>query len=179
MTKELVFCRRYDHTRFHIGSKSEFFVIDDHFFIRNYNYETSVYHYWEIDLEKNCINEHIINSHYLSGAYERKLYFYDSFDYKICVYDFDKKEIIHEFATKHHRFNYGVIKKGNRLLVPLSGGICEVYDAETMEYLYSQMLISNYSYVKNLQNTDMIFASTDSSDYTIFKAGNTRDLMKY
>lgn len=179
MSKELVFCRRYDHTRFHIGSKSEFFVIDGHFFIRNYSYEASVYHYWEIDLEKNCINEHIINSHYLSGAYERKLYFYDSFDYKICVYDLDKKEIINEFATKHHRFNYGVIKKGNRLLVPLSGGICEVYDAETMEYLYSQMLISNYSYVKNLENTDMIFTSTDSSDYTIFKAGNTRDLMKY
>jgi hypothetical protein len=179
ITKELVFCHRYDHTRFHIGSKNEFYVVDDNFFVRSYNYETSVCHYLEINLSQKSINEHIISSHYLSGVYERKLDFYDSFNHRICVYDLDKKEIIHEFATKHHRYNYGVIKKGNRLLVPLSGGICEVYDAETMEYLYSQMLISNYSYVKDLEDTDMIFTSMDSDDYTIFKAGNTRDLMRY
>ena len=64
-------------------------------------------------------------------------------------------------------------------MVCLSGGVCEVYDKETLKYLYSQMLLPNYSKVKNLENTDLIFTSKDSSDYTIFKAGNTRDLMNY
>ena len=91
----------------------------------------------------------------------------------------DKKEIKSEFKTRLGRFCYNVIPKGNRLVVCLSGGVCEVYDKETLQYLYSQMLLPNYNRVKDLKGTDLIFTTKDSSDYTIFKAGNTRDLMKY
>lgn len=179
ITRELVYSYRYDHTVFSVGACNEMDTLDDKLLVRCFNYTTSTYHFMEIDIFDNSINEHIISARQAQGIYGRDLYLYNSTEYQIMIYDMDKKVVKHEFETRMHRFCYGIIQKGDRLLICLSGGACEVYDRETMQYLYSQMLLPNYSDVKDLEDTDMIYTSKDSSDYTIFKAGNTRDLMKY
>lgn len=179
ITKELVYSYRYDHTILNMGACNEMDVSDDILLVRSFNYYTSTYHFMEIDIFANSINEHIISARQLHGVYDRKFYLYNSTEYSIWIYDMDKKEIQHELKTRLHRYCYGIIPKGNRLLICLAGGVCEVYDKETLQYLYSQMLLPNYSYVKDLEDTDMIYTAKDSSDYTIFKAGNTRDLMRY
>ena len=177
ITKVLVYAYRYDHTVFSIGSADELFNINEHLFVRCFNYAKTTYQLWEIDIFDKSLTEHTIPTRYIHENYGNELYLYDSSDKAILIYDMDKKEVVHQFKTRLPRFCYDIIQKDNRIIVCLSGGVCEVYDRNTMTYLYSQMLLPNYSVVKDLEDTDMIFTSKDSSDYTIFKLGNTRDLM--
>lgn len=179
ITKELVYTYRYDHTVFSFGACNEMNILNDKIFVRSFNYLTSNHHFMEIDIFDHSINEHILFARNARGLYGRELYLFSTTENQIIIYDMDAKVVKHQFKTRLNRFCYNVIQKENRLMVCLSGGVCEVYDKETLKYLYSQMLLPNYSKVKNLENTDLIFTSKDSSDYTIFKAGNTRDLMKY
>lgn len=176
-TKELVYAYRYDHTTWHVGSRSEFYEIDNKLFVRMFNYETTSYHFLEIDLVRRSVERHPIPTRQISGENGRELYFFQSFDRTILIYDLDQQKIKHEIAPRLRRFCYGVFRKGNRLLICLSGGICEVYDGQTLQYLYSQMLMPSFSVVKDLEGTDMLYVSKNSSDYAIFKAGNTKTLM--
>ena len=178
ITKELVYRYHYDHTVYSFGACNEMDILNDKIFVRNYNYLTSSQHFMEIDIFEQTTDEHILSARNVRGIYDRDLYLFSAPENHIVIYDMDKKEIKREFKTRLGRFCYNVIPKGNRLVVCLSGGVCEVYDKETLQYLYSQMLLPNYNRVKDLKGTDLIFTTKDSSDYTIFKAGNTRDLMK-
>lgn len=179
ITKELVFSYRYDHTHNGTDSKDDFYTDGEHLFIRRFRYGTAKHYFTEIDIRQQTVQEFPIPADSIRGRTGKEWYFYSSFDNAILIFDMDKKEVTHEIKPRLHRFCYRVIRKGNRLVICLSGGVCEVYDAQTLQYLYSQMLLPNYSRVRDLPDTDLIFTSMDTSDYVIFKSGSTRDLMNY
>ena len=177
ITKELVYTYRYNHTVFSIGTADELGNIEDRLFARIFNRLESKYHIWLMDIYDKSIDEHILPTRSIHGHYGSELYLHDSSEHSVLIYDMNKKETVQQFKTRLPRFCYNIIQKENRIIVCLSGGVCEVYDRNTLSYLYSQMLLPNYSVVKDLENTDMIFASKNSSDYTIFKLRNTKDMI--
>ncbi len=177
ITKELVFSYRYNHTQIQMCSLNRCFSIEDLLYVKFHEYESEKYIFLEIDPGTKTINEHYLESRDAYGYYGSELYLYDSFYHTVIIYDLLKKEKLGEIPMRLKRYCYGVYRKGDRLIILISGGICEVYDANSYEYLYSQMLMPNFSNIHDCKDTDLLYTSKNSSDYIIFKADHIRNLM--